>query len=145
MTFHDQSVLTATRRTFRQTHVCSFLTRHHDACDNTGLSYIALFQVWPQGIQCQLCPMTFSDQSAINAHYDTAHAQKSFRSERPDAKHPCEICCRKFTTPHWLRHHLSAVHGVGDVKTYKCDVCTRVFNQKSNLATHMKRKHAGRT
>ena len=69
--------------------------------------------------------MTFSDQSAIIAHYDTAHAQSSSssRPEHPDARHECEVCGRKFVYKTHLKRHLSTVHGVGDVKTFKCGVC----------------------
>ena len=84
--------------------------------------------------------MTFSDQSAISVHYDTAHAQCS-RPEHPDARHECEVCDRKFTDTSNLRRHLSTVHGVGDVKTFQCDICSRVFKRKDNLKYHLKNVH----
>ena len=92
----------------------------------------------PGAIQCQLCHMTFNDQAAISAHYDTAHAHGS---SRPDARHECEVCDRKFTDTSNLRRHLSTVHGVGDVKTFQCDICSRVFKRKDNLKYHLKNVH----
>ena len=85
--------------------------------------------------------MMFSDQSAISAHYDTAHAQSSGRPEHPDARYGCEVCGRKFTRKYDLKTHLSAVHGVGDVKTFQCDLCSRVFKRKGDLERHVQNVH----
>ena len=106
-------------------------------------SCVALcLQVWTSGaIQCQICHMTFNDESAISAHYDTAHAQGSGRPEQFHAKHECEVCGRKFTRKPHLRRHLSTFHSVGDVKTFQCDVCPRVFKHKHHLKDHLKRVH----
>ena len=83
--------------------------------------------------------MMFSDQSAISAHYDTAHAQSSgSRPEHPDARHECEVCGRKFVEKYHLKNHLSTVHGVGEVRTFQCDVCSRVFKHKHHLKRHMR-------
>ena len=106
---------------------------------------VLCLQVWASGaIQCQICHMTFSNQSAINVHYDKAHAQSSGRPprpEHPDARHECEVCGRKFTDKGNMRRHLSTVHGVGDVKTFKCDICSRVFKEKSTLTKHLNTVH----
>ena len=102
---------------------------------------LVFVQVWPPGIQCQICHMTFSDQSAISAHYDTAHAQSSGKPEHPDARHECEVCAKKFTKKGNLKAHLSTIHGVGDVKTFECDVCSKVFKEKGNLTKHLQRVH----
>ena len=115
---------------------------HHAIIDRC----IALcLQVWSSGgIQCQICHMTFSDQSAISAHYDTAHAQSSSRPprpEHPDARYECEVCGRKFIRKLNLKQHLSSVHGVGDVKTFQCDVCSYVAKQKGHLKRHLMYVH----
>ena len=106
------------------------------------------FQImWPPLIQCQLCPMTFSDQSAISAHYDTAHAPSNTRApapprpEHPDAKYPCDVCGRKFTEKQNVRMHKRTVHGVGDAKTFQCEVCLRIFKRKDYLVAHLKIVH----
>ena len=88
--------------------------------------------------------MMFSDQSAISAHYDTAHAQSSSRPprpEHPDARHECEVCGRKFVEKYHLKNHLSTVHGVGEVRTFQCDVCSRVFKEKGALTRHLNIVH----
>ena len=112
-------------------------------CQITMSVFFRFQDAWPSGIQCQPCHMMFTDQSEINAHYDTAHAQTTSKVKReaPGARFACEICGRKSTTKQTLKHHLAAVHGVGDVKTFQCSVCSRVFNDKSNLARHIKTKH----
>ena len=97
-----------------------------------------LFQWWPSCIQCQLCHMTFSDQSAINAHYDTVHSV----TENPKARFGCEVCDKKFTSKTSLKQHLAFTHSIGDAKTFQCDICSRVFNYKSHLTRHIKSVHA---
>ena len=103
--------------------------------------------MWPPGIQCQLCPMTFSDQSAINAHYDTAHAPSNTRApppprpEHPDAKYPCDVCGRKFVNKYIVKRHLATVHDVSDVKGFQCDVCSKVFTEKGSLRRHLSGVH----
>ena len=98
--------------------------------------------MWPPGIQCQICHMTFNDQSAINAHYDATHAlNSSGKREHPDARHECDVCARKFVYKCDLKRHLSTVHGVGNVTTFKCEVCSKVFNLKFNLTKHLRRVH----
>ena len=100
------------------------------------------FPLWSQGIQCQLCHMTFHDQSAINAHYDVAHSRKTTRRAKPgEGTHECSVCDKTLSTKQWLRYHMATVHGVGDVKKFQCDICSRVFNTKGNLSYHIKNKH----
>ena len=74
---------------------------------------------------CQICHVTFSDQSAISAHYDTAH----------DARHKCDVCEMKFAQKGQLSEHLASVHGLGQRKSFACDV------YKSALTRHMKTVH----
>ena len=108
-------------------------------CTSSVPLCVRLFQLWlPLTIQCQLCHMTFSDQSAINAHYDTAHAHR----ERASARFECEICGRKMMHKYDLKRHLATTHNIGDVKTFPCDVCLRVFKRKDHLQRHMNR-HKG--
>ena len=91
--------------------------------------------------------MTFSDQSAISDHYDTAHAQSNTRAplpprpEHPDAKYPCEVCGRKFTQSRYMRLHMGTVHGVGEANTFQCNVCAKICTQKSHLKTHLSVMH----
>ena len=101
--------------------------------------FVSVFvQTWPAGIQCQICYMMFNDQSAINAHYDTAHAPR----ERADAKYECNICGKKVMRKGTLRQHLAKMHGLGDIRKFPCDICSHVFYQKNNLTRHMKTVHA---
>ena len=104
------------------------------------LNICCVFQLWPPGIHCQLCHMAFEDQSAINAHYDTAHGDTA-RARRGEGTYECELCGKKLSEKRWLKHHMATMHGVGDVKTFQCDICSHVFNHKGNLSVHMKRVH----
>ena len=98
--------------------------------------WYALFQLSSPGIQCQLCHMVFIDQSAISAHYNTAHARS-----HPDAKHECDVCGKKFTSRGNLKMHLKTIHRVGDVMTFPCPSCSHVFKRKHHLQRHLKTVH----
>ena len=86
------------------------------------------------GISCQICHVMFTDQSTLNAHYDTMHNTSR-------GAHACDICDKRFTTKAWRRHHMATAHGVGEARKFTCDICSREFSQKSNLTSHIKRKH----
>ena len=97
------------------------------------------FQLWAQSIQCQLCHMTFSDQSAINIHYDTAHSQQP--RQVATYQYPCDLCDKRFASKNGLKLHAASAHGVGNVTKNKCDICGREFAQKSTLNRHIKQVH----
>ena len=92
-------------------------------------------------VQCQLCHVTFSDESVIGAHYDTAHSDVTHYAKRSDRTHECDVCGKTFTRSSSMKQHQASVHGVGDVKTFQCQLCARVFNRKFSLHSHMKYKH----
>ena len=84
--------------------------------------------------------MMFSDESAINVHYDTAHAP-SGRGRPGGGTHKCDICGKTFTERAKVKRHQATVHGIGDVKTFPCELCPRVFNRRDSLRVHMKGVH----
>ena len=96
------------------------------------------FQFQPSGIKCQLCYMTFNDQSAINAHYDTVHAQGS---DNPNAKYECTVCGKKVTSKRSLEQHKTNAHGLGDKRSFSCDLCDYVTSYKHHLARHVRTVH----
>ena len=87
--------------------------------------------------------MTFSDQSTINAHYDTEHGQSSRkrRSEHGTGIHECNICGKRCFEKRDLKLHQTTVHGIGEVPSFQCDLCSRKFNRKSNLRSHLSTIH----
>ena len=82
--------------------------------------------------------MMFSDQSAINAHYDTAHAQGS---DNPNAKYECTVCGKKVTSKKSLKQHMTNVHGLGEKRSFSCDLCSYVTSYKHDLNRHVKIVH----
>ena len=107
-------------------------------CTNDVFS---LLQVVGTAIQCQICYMRFLDQSAINVHYETAHIGTSPRARPGEGAHACEHCDKRYTSKQSLRHHLATSHGVGETRKFECDLCSRVFGQKSHLNRHIKQVH----
>ena len=85
-------------------------------------------------IRCQICHVTFADQSTLNTHYETKH-------HTAQGTYACDVCDKRYTTKQWRRHHMALAHGVGEARKFTCDVCSREFNTKSNLSSHLKRKH----
>ena len=105
---------------------------------------VVCFQAWPPGIECQICHMTFSDQSAIIAHYGTKHGQptRRRRSERGTGSQKCDICGMKFAAKSQLRFHQANAHGIDDTPpSFKCDLCSRQFNHKTVLKRHLAAVH----
>ena len=89
--------------------------------------------------------MTFRDQSAMSAHNVATHAQmlsssnsnNSSKSGPKPSKFECHVCARTFTVKASLKTHLSAIHEIGDVRTFKCDSCSHVSKYKCHLKSHM--------
>ena len=83
--------------------------------------------------------MKFRDESAIRAHYFAAHV--TGKADHPDARHPWDVCDRKFVDKRSVKRHLAKAHGIGDLDRFQCDICARVFNQKCHLNVHYKKIH----
>ena len=90
------------------------------------------------GIQCQICHMRFIDQSALNSHYDTVHAQNV---AHPNAKYDCSVCSKKYTSAQNLRFHQAKSHGIGELKTFSCQFCDAVYQEKRSLLRHVQKMH----
>ena len=56
-------------------------------------------------------------------------------SNKMNTNFTCEICEETFTANHSKNQHIKIVHG--EVKTFECNVCNRVFGQKYGLRKHV--------
>ena len=123
------------------------------------------FQAWSLAIQCPLCSMTFSDQSAMSAHCDMAHDQSKTecatmlqpthphamtesdslgekgQSSTVDDVNPnqCVICFKVCQTKLHLAQHLTLMHGAG--KNYQCKVCFKNYKSNGHLKSHTSSVH----
>ena len=110
-------------------------------CDIVLTINIPVLQALTIGLQCQICHVMFLDQSAINAHYDTAHTGTFQRAKPGEGAHACDVCDKRFSSKPYLRHHMAKSHGVGEVEKFQCDLCSRVFGHKSHLNRHIRQIH----
>ena len=97
----------------------------------------------PPLIECQLCHMTFSDQSTISTHYDTEHRQptRRRRAEHGTGNHECDICGKRYSVKQMLNIHRASAHGIGEVPSFQCEHCSRKFNHKGTLKQHLSLIH----
>ena len=92
--------------------------------------------------------MTFGDQTAVFAHYDTAHAYDSSssstvtRQQPREATHECTFCSWKFVYKGALTTHLANMHDIKpDVKTFTCEICSKVLASRQHLKVHLSGVH----
>ena len=133
------------------------------------LSY-ALQNMCPLVIHCQLCPLTFSDESAMSAHYDTAHAQTNSPSpvpSQPDLADQCDTVSPRSehsctahaptsnSSPPAQPEHSDTGHAETNsqssplqsrperpVVKRSCEVCSITFARMNSLRRHMRTAHS---
>ncbi|XP_058066352.1 zinc finger protein 814-like [Anopheles bellator] len=108
--------------------------------------------------QCAACGRWYS-QKTIKGHrlahewvgerYRCAHCQRSFLSveflkahklhEHGLSRYECELCGKRYKYSIGLKQHIATHAGV---RLYACPQCEFTTNNKGNIYTHRKRKHA---
>ncbi|XP_062606033.1 zinc finger protein 85-like, partial [Saccostrea cucullata] len=89
---------------------------------------------------CDSCGMSFNQRCGLYTHKLTHHNDKPSKI--------CPECGRAFKTDHYLRSHFVSRHlKLEDVdnygfKVYTCEVCQKLFSDKSDMKSHMN-KHTG--
>lgn len=116
-----------------------------------------------QEIDCGECGETFGKRSEFDRHVQAVHrklgktaetvacdicgeaVEKSKHQQHLKAvhsavkEHKCEICCRVFKMPSYLKSHHDAVH-LG-IKNHECNECDQKFAKMSGLKRHKARVH----
>lgn len=89
-------------------------------------------QVPKRNVKCNFCDMIFVDQKSVNAHILGKHTYK--------APFKCKECGKTFTKEsNYKAHERSHAED-----TFVCNICSKEFNFKPYLQTHLKNIH-GRT
>ena len=103
-----------------------------------------MLQVPSPNHQCLTCHMTFVDESAINAHCDTAHAppSRTTSSRRAQPESECYICGKTFVDVSKRRRHCRTVHGLGGFKTFQCEFCPKHYKRRDTLYKHVSAVHS---
>ena len=99
------------------------------------------FQSLPLGIKCEICHVTFSSQSAISAHNDTAHAQNDNQLERTIANDSRGVCGKLLSNEYKVKEHRSVVHGISGQSHVTCEVCGKTLSNKYKLKRHLETVH----
>lgn len=81
-----------------------------------------------ENIQCEQCHECFSTKSNLIRHVRTQHTD--FRK-----MYQCHLCEIQVTTYSGLKMHIKCRHL--NLREYKCDYCSKAFNQKKTLASHL--------
>ena len=99
------------------------------------------------GTRCHICQAVLMDPLAVSTHYRIAHAHPPPLPPpwRPKTSTPatfeCARCDHKYTSKHGMQYHMAKWHGIGELPTFQCDVCGRIFHQKCDLKRHTKQVH----
>ncbi|XP_050360134.1 zinc finger protein draculin-like [Nymphalis io] len=74
-------------------------------------------------IHCSQCSVTVGTADELTEHMNTSHTLK------------CNQCGEKFKGKHTLRTHYVRIHSSN--RAFTCDVCSKTFNTKSRLESHI--------
>ena len=80
--------------------------------------------------ECELCGKVFGTKFRLKSHKIFVHKQAG--------KYPCAVCGKNLPTEKHLQRHLRTHTGE---KTLKCDICEKLFKEKSQLSEHQRGVH----
>ena len=103
----------------------------HQTWGNVGQVIISLCYMFFLPNISVMCHMTFADESALIAHYDTAHAPS--RGRQHSLRLECEFSGTKFGDLSSKRRHLRSASATCDVKMLQCDLCLSFFMNHVNV------------
>ena len=87
--------------------------------------------------KCEICVKDFSTRHSLDKHVKNYHNGDSISSK-------CELCDKVYTgknSNYSLEDHIRTIH---EKIRYKCKLCCKEFNYKSNLTRHVSVHHDGK-
>ncbi|CAG0887431.1 unnamed protein product [Cyprideis torosa] len=65
-----------------------------------------------------------------------------YSHKRAHRWYPCDVCGKELRSPEALKHHLTVIHGQGEVKYVECEVCGKAVRDYQ-IKFHMNQYHVG--
>ena len=88
----------------------------------------------PEPKVCDLCGKKFHSKTYLKQHIKVVHEGQEWAKN-----FICEFCSKAFISNSQLKKHVS-FHHLKD-PSHKCDICGKLFSQKSGIYTHMRSVH----
>ena len=81
--------------------------------------------------KCSICFKVFGKESTVKRHISQVHMYK------------CPFCSMKFGHRHELKRHFISHEGKGKLPFFSCHICSKVFQTKSDVSSHISNVHEG--
>ena len=92
-----------------------------------------------KSFKCMQCIATFSNKYSLKKHWSKCHGNDKLNVKQ----FPCDQCQQSFSRRQSLKIHRARLHPDLEKPKYGCEVCGKLFLYPKQMATHMKRQHAG--
>ena len=126
--------------------ICSICKKSYKQERNFKMHYRLRHSDLVQCFKCPICNKEFLYNFSLKRHLELKHGKRhtwvqNIKSIDELQRNPfkCSECCKDFKEQFTLNRHSREVHG--ELRKFKCDVCSQYFARKEFLKRHMLAKH----